>query len=229
MLVFVFIFPWSSHRDAIQKGIQGSSDWDGVGHRYVLSLPANQSHEECFAAARRVSHFTTLCTEGLHFSWCFAIVFDLKSTSPDALTFFDVHINSFSDVEFWMISLRSGLAPPYTHISILCWWTKACKGHIVGISLPGDFPLHIRLTSRTQSSWVTSTAWVWLKVIISAEQELHIALLQIVSVATSARGLLHNQRTDEDNLRSTEGKARREQMEQYREGLFFFPVCHWEL
>ena len=209
MLGFVFLFPCSSHRDAIQKGIQSSSGWDGVGHRYVLSLPANQSHEECFAAARRVSHFTTLCSEGLHFSWCFAIVFHFKSTSPEALTLFDVHISSLSAVEFWMSALRSGLAPPYTHISILCWWTKACKGHHDGISLPGHFPLHIRGTSRTWSSWVTSTAWVWLKVIRSAEHNLRIALLQMVSAATSARGLLHNQRTDENNLRSTEGRTRK--------------------
>lgn len=192
MLGFVFLFPCSSHHDAIQKGIQSSSDWDGVGHRYVLSLPANQSHEECFAAARRVSHFTTLCSEGLHFSWCCAIVFDFKSTSPEALTLFDVHIDSFSAVEFWMNSLKSGLAPPCTHVSILCWWTKAWKGHRVGISLPGHFPLRIRVTSRTWSSWGTSTVWVWLKVIRSAEHNLHVALLKTVSAATSARRLLHN-------------------------------------
>lgn len=147
MLGFVFLFHCSSPCDAIQKGIQSSSDWDGVGHRYVLSLPANQSHEECFAAARRVSHFTALCSEGLHFSWCFAIVFDLKSTSPESLLS-DVHVNSLSDVELWTNSLRSGLAPPYTcHSSLCCWGRKACKGH-VGISLPGHFPLPIRVTSR---------------------------------------------------------------------------------
>ena len=147
MLGFVFLFPWSSHRGAIQKGIQSSSDWDGVGHWYVLSLPANQSHEECFAAARRVSHFTTPCSEGLRFSWCFAIVFDFKSSSPEALTLFDVHIDSLSAVEFWMNLLRSRLAPPLSmHLYFelenqslqrsLCWdkppwaFTFAYQGNI---------------------------------------------------------------------------------------------------
>ncbi|KAF7247605.1 Calcium/calmodulin-dependent 3',5'-cyclic nucleotide phosphodiesterase 1C [Varanus komodoensis] len=35
------------------SGIQDPGDRDGAGYRYVLSLPANQSHEERTAAARR--------------------------------------------------------------------------------------------------------------------------------------------------------------------------------
>lgn len=55
-----------------QKGIQDSGDWDGAGDRYVLSLPANQSHEERIAAAWGVSHLVTLCSAGLYYSWYFA-------------------------------------------------------------------------------------------------------------------------------------------------------------
>lgn len=59
------------------------------------------------------------CSERLHFSWCFAIVFDFKSTSPDVLALFDGHINSLSAVEFWMNSLRVELHPPI-HTSLFC-------------------------------------------------------------------------------------------------------------
>lgn len=39
---------------------------------------------------------------GLRFSWCFANVFNFKSTSPEALSFFDIHNNFLSAVEFWI-------------------------------------------------------------------------------------------------------------------------------
>lgn len=37
------------------KRVSDLGNWDGDGHRYVLSFPTNQSHEDCSAAARSVS------------------------------------------------------------------------------------------------------------------------------------------------------------------------------
>lgn len=43
------------------KGVSDLGNWDGDGYGYVLSFPANQSDEDCSAAARSVSGPVTSC------------------------------------------------------------------------------------------------------------------------------------------------------------------------